>query len=316
MVTRRQLLITISLLAVLDLATAFWYVTGHIGDDGRYVGVFSSSDSTAATAADTLPNALHVKFAPIRNEIAYYVSASTFPASSGSKHFTCVKQAKLKMPHSINGSTTMNGLSEAIVAKAFGARFSDPVSASAAFVKSPEFNMGGTANYSKVAHPIVTQHTVGREHRVKAFPYLASNRLLEYEIYASAYDGHTLSERVGFVLYDCMSKRVLKPDFVLRIADKAGVAEVLKMVNDRIDFVKKRDGQKLRHAKDFNAEVAVEPRGIKLAFPSGSVAEVESGVTYVFLPYKTCGPILTDEFKQLLATDANYHHYNVMKFGN
>ncbi len=315
MVTRRRLLIVIALLVVIDIATALLYVASHLNADGKYVGAFSDADSVALQA-DTLPSAVaSVKFDPIRDEVVYYVSASSLPSGTGGdNHFTCVKQVKLKMPHSVNGSTAIDDLKNAILTKAFGSGHGDETSSVNAFVDAPEFNMGGNSDYRISPNPVTTQRFFGREHRVKVFPYLSSERLLEYEIYAFVYDGHLRTERVGFVLYDCLRRRVLRPSDVLSIADAEGVAALLKAVNRRIDFIARRDKQRLRHATSLNAEVAVERGGIKLVFPAGVIADAESGVASVYLPYDSCRALLTAEFRQMLVADGNYRRYKVIKF--
>lgn len=278
-------------------------------------GAFSDADSVALQA-DTLPSAVaSVKFDPIRDEVVYYVSASSLPSGTGGdNHFTCVKQVKLKMPHSVNGSTAIDDLKNAILTKAFGSGHGDETSSVNAFVDAPEFNMGGNSDYRISPNPVITQRIFGREHRVKVFPYLSSERLLEYEIYAFVYDGHSRTERVGFVLYDCLRRRVLRPSDVLSIADAEGVAALLKAVNRRIDFIVRRDKQRLRHATSLNAEVAVERGGIKLVFPAGVIADAESGVASVYLPYDSCRALLTAEFRQMLVADGNYRRYKVIKF--
>ncbi len=315
MITRRRLLITIALLVVIDLATGLFYVVSRLNADGKYVGLFAPADSTALPADTLAASAVSVKFEPVRNDMVYYVSETTLPTGQSSAgQFTCIKQVKLRMPHSVGGSTAIDGLKQAIIIKAFGPRYGDESRAVAAFIDAPEFNMGGNSSYRVSPHPIETKSIYGREHRVKAFPYLASDRLLEYEIYDFVYDGHSRSERVGYVIYDCLRHRVLKMADVLSVADSEGVENVLKAVNHRIDFMTRDRRRILRHATTLNAELAVEPRGIKLVFPAGSLADAESGVASVYLPYDSCRNLLTAQFRILLDTDGRFFHYKTLKF--
>lgn len=313
MTTRRPYIIAISLLAVLDIAAGFWYFANHINADGRSGGLLWDNGSGAEAAmADTLASALASnRFEPVLNRTACYTSAFTMPTGEGqSGHYTCIKQVKLRMPKAVNGYTELGELRQAIADKAFDRTGKSLGQAVADFVDAAEFNLGGNSDYEP-SPSVTTRSVVGREHRVKAFPYSTSERLLEYEVYSYVYDGYRRSERTAYVHYDRARHRVLGMADVFRPTESG---RLLQLINKRIATIARKKGQKLNSATTVAPEFLVDQRGISMVYAEGAIASPESGVSYVFLPYSELSPCLTDEFKRMLAGDCGYHRYKALKF--
>ncbi len=313
MTTRRPYIIAISLLAVLNIAAGFWYFANHVNADGRSGGLlWDNGTDSEAVMADTLASAMASnRFEPVTDRVACYTSAFTLPSSDGKgSPYTCIKQVKLRMPKAVNGSTELGELRQAIADKAFDRSGESLGKAIDAFVGAAEFNLGGNSDYTQ-SPSVTTRSVVGREHRVKAFPYSTSERLLQYEVYSYVYDGYRRSERVGFVLYDRARHRVLGIADVFRPTESG---RLLELINSRIAKVARKKGQKLNSATTVAAEFVVERRGISMVYAEGAIASPESGVSYVFLPYSELGLCLTDEFKRLLDGDCGYQRYTPLKF--
>lgn len=313
MTTRRPYIIALSLLAVLDIAAGFWYFANHVNADGRSGGLlWDDGADSEAVMADTLASAMASnRFEPMTDRVACYTSAFSLPTGKGKgSPFTCIKQVKLRMPKTVNGSAELGDLRQAIADKAFGHSGESLGKDIDAFVGAAEFNLGGNSDYTQ-SPSVTTRSVVGREHRVKAFPYSTSERLLQYEVYSYVYDGYRRSERVGFVLYDRARHRVLGTADVFRPTESG---RLLELINKRIAKVARKKGQKLNAAATVAAEFMVERRGISMVYAEGGIASPESGVSYVFLPYSELGLCLTDEFKRLLDGDCGYQHYTPMKF--
>lgn len=311
--TRRPYIIAISLLAVLDIAAGFWYFANHVNADGRSGGLlWDNGADSEAVMADTLASAVASnRFEPMTDRMACYTSAFTMPTGDGKgAPYTCIKQVKLRMPKAVNGSTELGGLRQAIADKLFDRTGESLGKAVNAFVEAAEFNLGGNSDYAQ-SPSVTTRSVVGREHRVKAYPYSTSERLLQYEVYGYVYDGYRRSERMGYVLYDRARHRVLGMADVFRPSESG---RLLKLINSRIAKVARKKGQELNAATTVAAEFRVEQRGISMVYAEGAIATPESGVSFVFLPYSELDPCLTDEFKRLLAGDCGYHRYKPMKF--
>ena len=90
--SKRNYFIIIAILVAVDIATAFWYLAGHINSDGK--NDFFSAGSELATDADTLiENFVPDKYQTIEYN-AFFVSKAPVIPSDQRTYYTSIKRLK------------------------------------------------------------------------------------------------------------------------------------------------------------------------------------------------------------------------------
>lgn len=298
--TKRSLYITILILAVLDLAAAAWWAAGHFNSDGR-ARLFDNYDN--AVMADTVPNVAH----PVNDDYRTLNGYTFYSATSYSGgEFTDIIRVKAIWPVKINGEKGLAELKEALIGKMFGKQYDDIKQAFDSTLAHPKF-VGGVHNVKRLGKMPATVAGRGMEHYYMAYPYVASDRLVEFRIERSIYDGYQAQHEVAMAHYDRVRQQVITLDMVLDLSKKD---EVLKHVNSRINRLVDANGLKLRNTPSLPQEFMLTSNGIIFFFPAGTIADVETGPIEVKVFYKELWPLLSSYFKEIAASNAHFKIYD------
>ena len=300
--TKRSLYITMLILAVLDLAAAAWWAAGHFNSDGRS-RLFDSDDN--AVMADTLADVARPDNYRLLNEYAYY-SASSYDGSE----YTDIIRIKALWPVSINGDNSVGELKEALIGKMFGKQYDDIKQAFDSTLAKPKF-VAAARTPRRLSTKPTTVDGRGMEHYYRAYPYVASDRLVEYRIERGIYDGYQAQHEVAMAHYDRARQQVITIDMVIDLSRKN---DVLKLVNSRINRLVSADGLKLRNTPNLPQEFVLASNGIIFIFPAGTIADVDTGSIDVKVHYNDLWPYLTAYFKDIANTNANFKTYRRLEF--
>lgn len=304
--TKRNLIIVIILLSVIDLVAAGWYMSRRIetGDNGE--GLFGRRDSSEViTEADTVVStSVPDVFDKMEHSSSYYVANSPSVSGDKSTSYTSIKHVKVCWPLKVNGSDVLESLNKALVGKAFGNSHSQMKDARYMYLKTPSFNKPmGDDYHSQTKAPLIVP-VYGNVSQVLVYPYMTSNRLLVMEIDKVEYNGHATLEDNYFIHYDRSTHRVLSRIDILN-ADISNENKLLKLINKKIDNLNhgRGDSNHLQHALNVPAEVCCGKSGILFQFRQGSIS---SGPVEVQVDYADLKPYLTSGFVQLLENNDDY----------
>ena len=279
--TKKNLIIVIILLSVIDLVAAGWYMSRRIETGNKGDSLFGGRDSTEViTEADTVVTTNVADVFDKEQHNAYYYIGNT-PAVGGDKStcYTSIKHVKVRWPQS---------------------RY--------VYLNTPTFNkpMGDDYHSSVKAPRIVPIY--GNVSQVLVYPYMTSQRLLVMKVDKVEYNGHATVEDNYFIHYDRVRHRVLSRIDILT-ADVSKENQLLKLINKKIDILNRGrgDSNHLQHALNVPAELCCSSKGILFQFRQGSIS---SGPVEVQIDYDDVKPYLTDGFAQMLANNEDYHIYN------
>lgn len=307
--TKKNLIITIILLAVIDLVAAGWYVSRSIEASGRSQNLFDQRDSTEVIAmADTLTSANQADVFDKTQHNTYYFTANT-PTIKGdeSSYYTSTKHVKVRWPMKVNGNDELTELNKELIKKAFGNSQSSMKDARYVFLNTPSFNKPVGDDYRTLVKAPRVYPVYGNVSQVLVYPYMTSQRLLVMEIDKVEYNGSSTTESNSFVHYDRMQQRVLSRLDIL-VADVEKENQLLKLINKKIDSLNKGRGEsnQLQHALNVPAEVRCGKSGIVFQYKNGSIS---SGPIDILVEYDKLEPYMTKDFKQLLDNNEGYWIY-------
>ncbi len=140
--TKRNLIIVIILLSVIDLVAAGWYMSRRIEASGKSQNLFEQRDSTEVIAmADTVTNASQADVFDKEQHNTYYFIANT-PSIAGdnSSRYASIKHVKVRWPKKINGDDELTELNKELISKAFGNSHSSLKDARYVYLNTPSFN--------------------------------------------------------------------------------------------------------------------------------------------------------------------------------
>ena len=300
--TKRSLYITILILVVLDLAAGAWWAAGHFNSDGK---LRLGTGENTATQADTISDASRPDAFRLLNDSAYYVTQ----ADAAGNCYTCVLHIKAQWPVTVNGNSSVGELKEALIGKLFGKQYGDIMQANDATLSEPHFTSGSTTGVKTSTRP-TTKPGRGTEYYYRAYPYMTSDRLLEYHIEHNTYDGYKARRRVARVHYDRVRQQVITTDMVLDLSEKE---QIIALLNKRIQHFIDADGMALRHATSLPREFMLGRTGIVFLFPEGEIAKEETGIIEIKLGYDKIMPYLTAYYRDLLAGNNHYQTYPELK---
>ena len=308
--TKKNLLIVILLLAIIDLVAGGWYVSRRIEASGKSQSLFGQRDSTEVIAmADTVGSTSQADvFDKLQHNTFYFISNSPSVKGDNSTYYTSTKHVKVRWPKKINGDDDFEALEKELIKKAFGNTQSVMKDARYVFLNTPEFNKPIGDDYHSLVKAPTVHPVYGNVSQVLVYPYMTSNRLLVMEIDKSEYNGSTTQENSTFVHYDRLKRRVLSRLDIL-VADASKESKLLKAINKKIDNLNRSrgDSNHLQHALNVPAELCCSSKGILFQFRQGSIS---SGPVEVQIDYDDIKPYLTDGFAQMLANNEDYHIYN------
>lgn len=306
--TKRTLIIIITILAVIDIAAGFWYLAGHVNSDGK--GGDLLEGERQVEAADTMPERNIPDEFRIVERQGYFVSKKPSKPGYYRTYWSSIKRFKGRIPTSINGSPAIDGLIAEISHKAFG--FNDPSWESLvnAFVQEPVFNSKDKMDYMKLGQkPYIEQH-YGNVQGIKVYPTFGSSRLLVMVIDHSSFNGDSFSETMQFVTFDRMRLQVISNEEILNLKENGAI---LSLINSNINQLNSK-GRELYHATQLPAEINVRRGGIFFIFPAGTIAPVGKGMQDIFISYGKLKPHLTKEFQDIIAHDSNFRRYKPLSF--
>ena len=306
--TKKNLLIVILLLAIIDLVAGGWYVSRRIEASGKSQSLFGQRDSTEVIAmADTVGSTSQADvFDKLQHNTFYFISNSPSVKGDNSTYYTSTKHVKVRWPKKINGDDDFEALEKELIKKAFGNTQSVMKDARYVFLNTPEFNKPIGDDYHSLVKAPTVHPVYGNVSQVLVYPYMTSNRLLVMEIDKSEYNGSTTQENSTFVHYDRLKRRVLSRLDIL-VADASKESKLLKAINKKIDNLNQgRGDNRLQHALNVPTEVCCSKNGMLFLYKHGTLA---SDPIEILVDYEKLKPFFTPEFEQLTEHNDGFHMY-------
>lgn len=297
--TKKNLIIVICLLTVIDLVAAAWYMSRRI-EAGGTQSLFDQRDSTdVVTEADTLVTTFQDDVFDELQHNTYYFIANT-PSISGdnSTRYTSIKHVKVRWPLKVNGDSCFDELNKELINKAFGNNQAQMKDARFVYLNKPSFNKPLDDDYTKLSSAPAIVPVYGNVSQVLVYPYMTSQRLLVMEIDKVEYNGSTNVESKYFVHYDRQRQRLLsRLDILTADVDKEN--KLLKLINKKIDELNKSRGDdaKLQHALNVPAEICCGKKGVKFEYRHGTIS---TSPIEVMIDYDRLEDFFTEDFKQLV----------------
>lgn len=307
--TKRNLIIIIILLTIIDMVAAGWYMSRRIETSGRSQSLFDQRDSTQVIAmADTVVSSSQADIFDKLQHNTYYFTANT-PIIKGDEtsYCTSTKHVKVRWPKKVNGNEELNELNKELIKKAFGNSQATMKDARYVFLNTPSFNRPVGDDYRSLVKAPRVYPVYGNVTQVLVYPYMTSQRLLVMEIDKVEYDGSVTVQNSTFVHYDRMQQRVLSRLDILE-ADVDKENQLLKVINKKIDTLNKgrADNNLLQHALNVPADLRCGKKGIVFEFKQGSIS---SGPVDILVDYDKLEPFMTKEFQQLQENNEDYFVY-------
>lgn len=308
--TKKNLIIVIILLTIIDLVAAGWYMSRRIEASGKSQDLFDQRDSTDVVAmADTLITSSQPDvFDKLQHNTYYFISNSPAIAGDESTYYTSTKHVKVMWPKAVNGNDDLEELNKELIRKAFDNSQSQMKDARYLYLNSPSFNkpLDDDEYHTQVKAPRV--HPVyGNVSQVMVYPYMTSLRLLVMKVDKQEYNGSTTVENSTTIHYDRQTQRVLsRVDILLTDMDKE--SKLLKLINGKIDDLNKGrgDDRRLQHALNVPADICCSKTGILFQFKHGAIA---NSPVEIQLDYDKLKPFMTKDFEQLVDNNGQYKLY-------
>ena len=161
--SKRNLVIIIALLVIIDIAAAFWYLSLRIEASGESHDLWQRSDDTTATVADTLTTTSVPDTFDVQDFHTYYVSRTPAVRGDENSYYTCVKRVKVRWPVSVNGNDSLPALEQALLNCMFGKAGGNLSFAAAQWTQLPKFNVEALTDFKEIdTRPRIVQ--IGRAH--------------------------------------------------------------------------------------------------------------------------------------------------------
>ena len=304
--TKKNLIITIILLATIDLVAAGWYISRSIEVSGKAPNLFDQRDSTdTVIEADTVTLASQAdEFDDLQHHTYYFIANTPSIAGDNTSRYTSIKHVKVRWPKKVNGEEDLSVLNKELISKAFGNSQDKMKDARYVYLNTPLFNKPIGDDYHKVSSAPTIVPVYGNVSQVLVYPYMTSLRLLVMEVDKAEYNGTTNTEDKSFIHYDRAKGRVLQRLDIL-IADVDKENKLLKVINKKIDELNKKrgDDRQLQHALNVPAEVCCSKKGILFDYKHGTIS---SQPIEILIDYDQLEPFMTEDFKQLVKSNEGY----------
>ena len=304
--TKKNLIITIILLAIIDLVAAGWYMSRRIEASGKSQSFFDQRDSTETVVeADTVTLASQDDlFDEVQHNTYYFIANTPNIDGDNSTRYTSIKHVKVKWPRKVNGEDDLEELNKELISKAFGNSQDKMKDARYVYLNTPTFNKPIGDDFHKVSSAPTIVPVYGNVSQVLVYPYMTSMRLLVMEVDKTEYNGTTDTEDKSYIHYDRSKGRVLKRIDILA-ADVDKENKLLKVINKKIDELNKRrgDDRQLQHALNVPAEICCGKKGILFDYKHGTIS---SQPIEILIEYDKLEPFMTEEFKQLVQNNEEY----------
>ena len=308
--TKKNLIIVIILLAIIDLVAAGWYMSRCIEASGGGARLFAQRDSDEVVAmADTLVTTSQPdEFDKLQHNSYYFVANSPAVPGDESSRYTSIKHVKVRWPLKVNGNDDLANLNKELIRAAFGNSQSRMKDARYVFLNNPSFNRPlGDGEYRSRATAPRIYPVYGNVSQVMVYPYMTSQRLLVMAIDKQQYNGSTTIESTSTVHYDRLNQRVLSRVEILQ-TDMEKESRLLKLINRKIDDLNKGrgDDNRLQHALNVPAEIRCTKGGVLFLFKHGAI---HSSSIEILLDYETMKPFFTKDFERLVENNGKYKLY-------
>lgn len=309
--TKKNLIIIICLLTVIDLVAAGWYATRRIEASGKSQSLFGQRDSTEYIAmADTITSTTQADVFDKLHHNTYYFTANT-PAKAGdnTSYYTSTKHVKVCWPQKVNGNDDLTELNKELIKVAFGTSHSQLKEARYAYLNTPVFNNPTAVgdDYRTLVKAPRVYPLYGNVSQVLVYPYMTSLRLLVIEVDKVEYDGNSTDENNYYIHYDRQNQRLLsRPDILITDASKEN--QLLKVINNKIDELNKKRGEdhRFQHALNVPADICCSKKGVLFLFKQGSISNEP---IEIMIDYDKLSPFFTNDFKQLQDNNEGYWLY-------
>ena len=308
--TKKNLIIVIILLTIIDLVAAGWYMSRRIEASGKSQSLFDQRDSTEVIAmADTVTSATQADvFDAMQNNTYYFIANSPNIKGDETSYYASTKHVKVRWPKKINGDDEFESLNKELIKKAFGNSQGKMKDARYVYLKTPNFNKPlGDGEYHTLSSAPKVYPIYGNVTQVLVYPYMTSLRLLVMEIDKVEYNGSTTTENSYYIHYDRQSHRVLsRLDILMADIDKE--SKLLKTINKKIDELNKGRGEdkQLQHALNVPAEICCRKNGIIFQFKQGAIS---SSSIDILLDYDKVKEFMTKDFQLLVDNNEGFWVY-------
>ena len=308
--TKKNLIIVIILLAIIDMLAAGWYMSRRIEASGKSQNLFDQRDSTEVIAmADTVTSASQADvFDKLQHNTYYFIANSPNIKGDETSYYTSTKHVKVRWPKKVNGDDEFETLNKELIKKAFGNSQGKMKDARYVYLNTPNFNKPlGKGEYHSIVKAPRVYPVYGNVSQVLVYPYMTSQRLLVMEIDKVEYNGSTTTENTSYIHYDRQNHRVLsRLDILMADVDKE--SKLLKLINKKIDDLNKSRGEnnQLQHAINVPAEVCCSKKGLMFQFKHGSIS---SSPIEILLDYDKVKEFMTKDFELLVDNNEGYWLY-------
>lgn len=303
--TKRNLVIIIALLVVIDIAAAFWYLSLRIEASGESRDLWQRGD-TSVTVADTLTTASIPDTFDVKEFHAYYVSHSPAVRGDENSYYTCVKRVKVRWPVSINGNDSLPALERALQTCLFGSDNNNLAYAATRWTRVPKFNIEALTEFKEIStQPKIVSRYAYTE-QLLAYPIMTSLRLLVMEIDHRTHASETSTLATRYVHYDRVKQSVLQRK---NIFEPEQEPILLALINEKIERLNNEKRLQLERAAKVANDFHAIRGGIIFDYPAGEIAPASEGTIEILLDYPLLSSVLTQEFKNLLNLNDGYWKY-------
>ncbi len=306
--TKRTYIIIIALLVALDVATGFWYVTGHINKDGK--SDFFDGSRELAEDADTIPDGNVADKYEVTESSAFFVSVNPAVEGDNQTYYASIKRVKCKLPTEVNGSKDLATLKGAIADKAFRGSHSNFQGGIQNFLKTPVFN-ASDVDYKSLGTTPSIMAKYGNVQGIKIYPVFTSRNILVMEIDQTSYDGDKTRERNFFVNYNRRNHAVLTAADIFNTNTEEAV---LKVVNAKIGSLADDGGMPLHKATRLPSELCLRKKGIFFVFQSGEIANESEGTIEILIPYSSIKKQLAPSVQSLVSDNTDFKNPKPITF--
>lgn len=304
--TKRNLVIIIALLVIIDIAAAFWYLSLRIEASGESRDLWQRNNDTTATLADTLTTTSIPDTFDIKEFHAFYVSRSPAVRDDENSYYTCIRRVKVRWPISVNGNDSIPALERALQSCMFGNDNNNLTFAATQWTRSPKFNVEALTDFKEIdAQPKIVPRYAYTE-QLLAYPILTSLRLLVMEVDHRTHSGETATLTTRYVHYDRVKQSVLERKHIF---DSGQEPILLSFINDKIERLNNEKRLQLERAAKVANEFHATREGIIFDYPAGELAPANEGVIEILINYPILSPVLTQDFKNLLNLNDGYWKY-------
>lgn len=307
---KRTLFTIIAVLVVLDLAALMWYLIGTLNSDGRHADLFERTDSAATEMADTVADNTVDDHFRIISDTTHFIATGADLEGTGKRQAStmCIK---LKWPVDINGNDNLQELEDALINAAFGQSYNNVNEAIAAMKKDPKFSYP-VSEFTRVARQPDTTRTSATKFMLRAFPYISTDKLLEYIVLQETRTGSHVRRKMLVVHYDRVKHNVFTAQDVLNFAKQDSI---LALVNQRIEGIAIETADaRLHETANVPLQFLLGRKSVIFYFPDGAIAPLGTGVKEVAVSNQDIKPYFTDFYRQMLYNDAHLKAYPFLSF--